>query len=459
MRIGRTELVIKEQSRLLGVIRRLGKAVDLNAIVKGLSGAAVIWKWLPDDQSHAAVIHHAFYRESWKEEGIAGKAFMVACFVLWAPTLVVLVVIYTWRCANRVKRVHGKGVFRQIGEQVWLAVRYAIPPPWYYMFDFYDDALRGHALEYIYRFETKSGLYNMLRDRLASSATTMALSDKAAFALRCEVYSVPVIAALATASNGQIKRLDGKRTGLPHQGLFLKPLRGAGGRGAARWEFIEQTGNYRGPAGIVLTESGLSAHVKALSEAEDYVIRALAENHPEIADLSLVALNTVRVLTCLNESGDAEVTHAVMRMASNDRAVVDNFHAGGIAAGIDISTGRLGPATDMGVTAVTQWWDSHPVTGGAITGRTMPFWDEIRDVACLAHAAFPDQIAIGWDIALVDGGPKLVEGNKGPDLDIVQRVCREPIGNSRFGELMAYHIERAFGTSVMQTVEPLPAAK
>jgi len=421
--------------------------MDVNALVKGLSGAALLWKWLPDDHSHAAIIHRTFCRESWNQNGMAGKVLLIFCFVCWAPTLIILVAVYTGRCAARVKRDHGKGIFRQVREQIWLAIRYAVPPPWYYIFEFYNDELRCHALEYVYRFETKSGLYNMLRDRLASSVTTSALSDKAAFALRCEENSLPVISALATASGGEITRLDGKPNGLPRQGLFLKPLRGAGGRGAARWEFVTREGNYRGPNGIVLDEAQLIAHVQALSQVQDYVIRALVHNHPEIADLCLGALNTARVLTCLDENGDAEVTHAVMRMASNDRAVVDNFHAGGIAAKIDIVTGQMGKATNMGVTADSQWWDSHPVTGGKIFGRTLPFWDEIKDLACRAHGIFSDQVAIGWDIALIDGGPQLVEGNKGPDLDIVQRVYREPIGNSRFGELFVHQIERAFGTN------------
>jgi hypothetical protein len=76
-----------------------------------------------------------------------------------------------------------------------------------------------------------------------------------------------------------------------------------------------------------LTEAELIAHVLRLSEVEPYVIREYVTNHSAIADLCPGALSTLRVLTCCDEHGRPEVTHAVLRMASNRDVVVDNFHA------------------------------------------------------------------------------------------------------------------------------------
>jgi hypothetical protein len=35
----------------------------------------------------------------------------------------------------------------------------------------------------------------------------------------------------------------------------------------------------------------------------------------------------------------------------------------------------------------------------------------------------------------------VIEGNRGPDVDIHQRTALAPIGDSRFGELLAYNLE------------------
>jgi len=69
-------------------------------------------------------------------------------------------------------------------------------------------------------------------------------------------------------------------------------------------------------------------------------------------------------------------------------------------------------------------------------------WRETMELAVHAHRAFPDYIFVGWDIAILDDGPCVIEGNRGPDLDIHQRTSLGPIGNARFGELLAYHLER-----------------
>jgi hypothetical protein len=71
---------------------------------------------------------------------------------------------------------------------------------------------------------------------------------------------------------------------------------------------------------------------------------------------------------------------------------------------------------------------------------------EVADLVALAeraHAAFPWKVAVGWDIAITDTVPVLVEGNGSPCVDIIQRVECAPMGTQRFGELLAWHVVRA----------------
>jgi hypothetical protein len=72
----------------------------------------------------------------------------------------------------------------------------------------------------------------------------------------------------------------------------------------------------------------------------------------------------------------------------------------------------------------------------------------VLDLARRAHAtAFSDHVVIGWDIAILEDGPRLVEGNKGPDLDLVQRSHGEPLGNARLGQLLAYNMKRGLAAN------------
>jgi hypothetical protein len=221
----------------------------------------------------------------------------------------------------------------------------------------------------------------------------------------------------------------------------VKRVFGKGGARAERWNWAGN-GRYRSTTGAEKDAAALIAHIAALSRAEAYVVQPALANHPELRELALGALCTVRLVTCRNEQERHELAGTAFRMPSNPEAPVDNIHAGGIAASVDLKTGRLGQASDLGLGPDFVWHDRHPVTGGVIAGRILPFWDEAVALALRAHDAFSEWTVIGWDVAILADGPCLIEGNKGPDPDLLQRSLRGPIGNGRYGELLAYNLER-----------------
>ena len=418
-------------------------------IVRAGSGAVVVFGFLPEDGSPSTFIHKCFSREAWREASLQDRLELCAGVLAWPLLMPAVVGFFTWHNGAWVKRKTGKGIVRQIREQFALAATHSLLPPWYYIFELYEDAKRRRAGEYLNRFETKRFLYPFLRTYngglpVPGVRSTECLSDKAMFADRCGAHGLPAVPAIMVLAEGRIVR--GEAADLPEIDLFVKMLRGTGGRGAERWEY-QGGGRYRDHKGTTRDAAALIEHLKALSIANKNgcVVLPRLVNHPDIADLSTGALATVRAVTCRNEHGEHEVTNASLRMAQGRTSIVDNFHAGGIVAKIDLRRGEVGPATDgaMALGPGSGWCDTHPTTGGRITGRVLPCWQETLDLARRAHTlAFADHVVIGWDIAILADGPRLIEGNKGPDLDLVQKSHREPVGNARLGELLALNLRR-----------------
>lgn len=234
---------------------------------------------------------------------------------------------------------------------------------------------------------------------------------------------------------------------LPPCDLFVKPARGKGGAGAERWGFV--AGTWR-DGSASRTAEDLTEHCRRLSLHGPILVQEALLNHQDFAAFNMGALATLRIMTILDESGRPEVHFAVLRMPSRPGAVVDNFRAGGIAAAVDLATGMVGEATDIGLARRTGWHRIHPSSGAQIAGIVVPSFPEVIALAIRAHQVFATTPVAGWDIAVCDEGVVIVEANGYPDLDLIQRTHRRPVGGTRFCRLLAWHVARVSASGEQQ---------
>lgn len=403
----------------------------------------LLWCFLPGDRSPASTIHKAFLNEVWRERSLRDRWRLLAFVLLmWPLTTLEGIRWFTFLNGSAIRRRTRKTSMRQALEQLHGAALHGIPPHLYYAFELHDDAKRRRAGEYLSRSETKRGLYGLVKHRRKFGERSV--HNKVRYTERCEKHGIPTIPVVAVARHGRLRMTTaapGQDVCLPRQDLFVKPARGKGGDGAESWRCTgaDSYVNSRGDA--TLTAFQLVEHIECLSREMPYLVNLRAFNHPDLADLSTGPLSTARILSIRNEHGEYEATDAVFRMSVEHGSAVDNFHAGGIAANVDLATGELGAATGLRVDS--GWWDRHPTTGAWIRGRRLPHWPAALYLVKRAHAVFPDYPVIGWDIALLDIGPCTVEANGSPDLDIHQRCCESPLGSRRMGKLFAMHVEQS----------------
>lgn len=310
------------------------------------------------------------------------------------------------------RKVTGKS-FLSIGLDVFFGVmRYNISILEYFQFRFFATGKSGRdswaGTGYMYEYQR---LMNPAGERHK-------LSDKVLF---LQVYKEFVHHDHAT--------LDELQRGTPVVGrllqtasgrLVLKPSDGQCGRGI---KVLDTAG---------LTLEKLIAELQ--SSGTDYVEPFILQ-HENLNRLSPAGLNTVRIITQLNEQDEVNILGARLRITVNN--VVDNLAAGNIAASIDEVTGRVnGPGVygDMTIEPVL----SHPVTGLELNRFQVPFWSET--VAMVRKAALTDtgNRSIGWDVAITDAGPELIEGNH----DWCKLVFQLPVQKGLKGMLEPYRIAR-----------------
>ncbi|PAU94023.1 hexapeptide transferase [Aliifodinibius salipaludis] len=140
-----------------------------------------------------------------------------------------------------------------------------------------------------------------------------------------------------------------------------------------------------------------------LGLVEEFIVQ-----HTKMNQLSSSAVNTVRIITQLNEEGGVDILGCRLRISVN--SPVDNMAAGNMAAPIDEDTGIVsGPGVYSDITKPDQ--NDHPVTNVEIPGFQIPFWKKTLQMVKEAALRHPQNRSIGWDVVITNKGPGLIEGN------------------------------------------------
>jgi hypothetical protein len=388
----------------------------------------------PPRHKAAKLVRSAYRKRYWAPRSVSGWLGMVVALIT-APILVLgMMAWFTARNGRAIERMTKRSIAAQLGDQIWLYLKAGVLPPWYYIYELHRHPVKREARRFIQRCECKDGVPALLK---TLNPPLSELKHKARFARWCEDNGIPTVPVLAVVREDGV---DGLLT-LDQLALdlFVKPVDGKGGRGAQRWDYLGN-GRHLGPDGRELDTIGMLFSISGSCWSGPRLIQPRIRNHPQLLPLNNGALATVRALTCLNESGAPELLGAVLRMAVGANHVVDNLHAGGIAAAVDLETGRLGLANNLGMDCSFGWLERHPTSGAEIAGFRLPFWDEFQSFTERAHRAFADRILIGWDVAITPDGLILIEGNSAPDLDIMQRAYRRGWMGDRLGKLLGHHV-------------------
>lgn len=126
-------------------------------------------------------------------------------------------------------------------------------------------------------------------------------------------------------------------------------------------------------------------------------------------------LQTMRICTHVTADNQVEILFAFMKLAGSE-GLADAFNlgkTGNMLAEIDPTNGRFRKihAMDQQQGYLVQV-DYHPVTLANLLEFTVPCWQTCKQLAEQAALAFLPLRAVGWDIAITDQGPMVLEGNE-----------------------------------------------
>jgi hypothetical protein len=176
---------------------------------------------------------------------------------------------------------------------------------------------------------------------------------------------------------------------------------------------------------------------------DGYVFQPFIRPHREVAQLCGDRLACARIITALTEAGPS-VIRACWKIPAG-RNMADNYwRPGNLLAQLDMDSGRV-LRVSSGVGLDVCYHEVHPDTGIALAGFTIPQWAEMKQLARQGAALMRHLPIIGWDIAVAETGPIIVEMNHTPDLLLNQFADRRGILDEEFRAFMEFQIRNSAG--------------
>lgn len=345
---------------------------------------------------------------------------------------------------KRISVEHGKALQQIVGEIAKLAFGPGrISTEEYFTLRLFDDA---HIVGPKQAFCGMQGMRRLWQDANYLPDWFGPMSDKLAFDTLLRGYGLPAVATKAYFATGfqvPAQRMLRSREDLvafltapASYPFFSKPRSSSLSLGSA--SVVGYDAETKALQLLNGKSVGLDRFVDDILQhfGDGYLFQERVVPHQGVRAICGERAATLRIYTLNGENGP-EVFRMVWKVPGG-KNMADNFwRKGNILAAVDYTTGQVVRAvtgTALDQVEVT----THPDTGAALVGASIPNFDKVVRLALDGAAMFPSIRIIGWDIVPTETGGVIIEGNYAPDFKLVEMAERRGILDERMEAFLAY---------------------
>ncbi|MBE6346168.1 MAG: hypothetical protein E7067_02995 [Lentimicrobiaceae bacterium] len=156
---------------------------------------------------------------------------------------------------------------------------------------------------------------------------------------------------------------------------------------------------------------GQTIELNSILGEQPLLFESFVKQSEQLASFNPSSVNTVRMMTALYPNNEVKLIASFIKIGRAG-SCVDNAGAGGnVDAAIDINSGKLYNALEFNswhnIVTITH----HPDTNNPIDGVVIKDWSKIVNDLCRFQSLIPQIKIIGWDVALTENGPVIIEIN------------------------------------------------
>lgn len=175
-----------------------------------------------------------------------------------------------------------------------------------------------------------------------------------------------------------------------HHSIIVKPIDATGGNGVEKFVYIDEDESRK--------------LYDTLIEKKQLLVEECIVQHPAMNSLYNKSVNTLRLFTFYKD-GQSHFLQAILKIGNG--GVIDNFSGGGMYTYVDENGKVFVEAIDRD----DNIYYEHPISHAQIVGFNVPLFHEAVELVKECAKVIPEIAYVGWDVAISDKGPVIVEGN------------------------------------------------
>ena len=141
------------------------------------------------------------------------------------------------------------------------------------------------------------------------------------------------------------------------------------------------------------------------------IFESVVKQTAQLASFNTSSVNTVRIMTTLYPDNKARLVATFIKIGRNGKCVDNAGGGGNVDAYVDEDCGELKYVIQYDGWGKIKNITCHPDNGNVLEGLKIDNWQEIVKQVLHFQECFPYCKAAGWDIAITDDGPVVIEVN------------------------------------------------
>ena len=169
--------------------------------------------------------------------------------------------------------------------------------------------------------------------------------------------------------------------------------------------------DYQNDDAILTRFDGQEQTLSSVLGEDALIFESVVRQTDQFAAFNASSVNTVRFMTALYPDGSAKVIATFIKIGRAGRCVDNAGGGGNVDVCVDVETGEIRYAIQFDGWHNVKDIDCHPDNGNPLNGVIIENWEAVKADVIRFQQAFPYCKVAGWDIAITNEGPVVIEIN------------------------------------------------